>query len=146
MNHGLGRGAQRDRIAQGCDGQRGLHPGVHLAASKAAGPGILDRAQAELAFAGGCSVMPVSHRSSGLIAANWRPARSSCTGGPALRDRPRLLANTDQILCWEHRRCTLFSLAARVVVGELVSDEPVTERGSSWRMSSAALIRRAIAM
>ena len=51
-------------------------------------------------------------------AVNTRWSRSSCTGGPAFRFRPRFLANTDQIRCCEHsrqtRRSDTFSPASRI--------------------------------
>jgi hypothetical protein len=56
--------------------------------------------------------MSVSHNRFGAVAVNSRSTRSSCTGGPALRVRPRFFAKTDQIRCWEHSRATRFSPVA----------------------------------
>jgi hypothetical protein len=56
--------------------------------------------------------MSVSQVTLGAVAVNFRSTRSSCTGAPALRFRPRFLANTDQIRCCEHSRATRFSPAA----------------------------------
>src|SRR5687768_5795398 len=58
-----------------------------------------------------------------------RWTRSSWTGGPGLRLRPRFLANTDQIPCSEHSRWTRFSPDGDPGPGELVGDEPVSEGG-----------------
>ena len=53
--------------------------------------------------------MSVSHTTFGCRAVNSRSTRSSCTGGPALRAEPLFFANTDQIPCCVHSRCTRFS-------------------------------------
>jgi len=51
-------------------------------------------------------IKSVSHNTLGLVAVNTRSTRSSWTGGPTLRDRPRFLANTEKISCAEHNRAT----------------------------------------
>jgi hypothetical protein len=56
--------------------------------------------------------MSVSQIVLGVGAVNRRSTKSSWTGGPALRLRPRFLAKIDQIRCWEHSRVTRFSPAA----------------------------------
>jgi IS30 family transposase len=75
----------------------------------------------------GCSVMSVTQIRFGLAAVELRSTRSSCTGGPALRDRPRRLANTDHRRCWEHSRAP-DSPSGDPTSGQLVGDEPVAER------------------
>ena len=50
--------------------------------------------------------MSVSHSWLARSAVNCRCTRSSWTGGPALRFRPRFFEKCDQILCWEDSRHT----------------------------------------
>ena len=52
----------------------------------------------------GCSVMSVSQSSFGASAAKSRSTRSSWTGGPGFRFRPRFLENTDQMPWSPHKR------------------------------------------
>jgi hypothetical protein len=70
----------------------------------------------------------VSHRTLGAGAVNWRSTRSSCTGGPALRLRPRFFAKTDQIRYWEHAGRP-GSPGGGAAFAQLAGDEPVAECG-----------------
>jgi hypothetical protein len=49
--------------------------------------------------------MPVSHSSFLAAAVKSRSARSSWTGGPGLRFRPRFFENTNQMPWSLHSRC-----------------------------------------
>ena len=73
--------------------------------------------------------MSVSHSRFGAAAVNSRSTRSSCTGGPGRRLRPRLRAWTDHSRCWVHSRLTRLRPALDAAGGELVGDEPVAELG-----------------
>ena len=59
----------------------------------------------------GCSVMSVSHNRFGVVAVNVRSTRSSWTGGPGVRLRPRLRAWLLNLCCWVHSRLTRLRLA-----------------------------------
>ena len=59
----------------------------------------------------GCSVMSVSHNRFGVVAVNARSTKSSWTGGPDIRLRPRLRAWLLKIRCWVHSRLTRLRLA-----------------------------------
>ena len=62
-------------------------------------------------------------------------------GKSDLRDRPRRLANTDQIRCREHSRATRFSPAFSPAAARSSAMNRYPNAGSSWWMSMAALIR-----
>ena len=59
----------------------------------------------------GCSVMSVSHNRFGVVAVNARSTKSSWTGGPEVRLRPRLRAWLLKIRCFVHSRLTRLRLA-----------------------------------
>jgi hypothetical protein len=72
-------------------------------------------------------------------------SRSSCTGGPALRFRPRFFQCSDQIRCSEQSRCTRFSPALMPCSGGRRRRGDTRNSGAPAWISSAALIRCASA-
>ncbi len=110
MNYRAVRITKNYSMIESIDGQLRSHPGIHRVANNPVGEGVLDRTQVQ--FPGSrveCSVMSVSHTASAVRLRNWRSTKSSPTGGPGLRLRPRTFACTEWIFCRLHNLPTRFS-------------------------------------
>lgn len=85
------------------------------------------------------SVTSVDHSTFGAPAVNFRRTRSSCTGGPALRDKPFFWARTEKIRCTEQIRHTRFSEAVNPRAASSSAMNQYPSPGSSAWISSATL-------
>jgi hypothetical protein len=136
VDHRVGRAWQRDGVGQGVDGQLGGHGFGHGVADDPVGAGVVDRAQVELAVHG---------RVLGDVG-QPQPVRCGCGQRPLdqivvdRRSRGSAAGVLLKIRCWVPSRLTRLRLAVMPwpASSSVMNREP--NSGSSWWMSTAALI------